>query len=81
MNLTEQQYVLLSHWGFAELQDNHFPSWTWLSNNQTLQSSTIEALRKEQNGTRCEYAFFQNLCEPKFPFVETNIFFRNWERL
>ena len=52
----------------------HYELRTWLSNNQTLQPSTIEALHIEQNGTRCEYAFLQNICEPKFRFVETNIF-------
>ena len=54
----------------------HFPSWTWLS-NQTLQSSTMQALQKEQNGTRCESVLlFHNLGQPKFPFaaVETSIF-------
>ena len=37
----------------------------------------MEALHKEQNGTRCESVLiFHNLGQPKFPFaaVETNIF-------
>ena len=60
------------HFRFIQSElDNHFPSWIWLSNNQTLPPSAMEAKWYKMRVS----AFSQNSCEHRnFPFVETGIF-------
>ena len=68
-----EQYVLLSHRGLTELHRQPFSFMNLTEQQPNKSAKPVDALHKEKNGTRFEYAFFPNLCEPKFRFVETNI--------